>query len=340
MCVDNFSVMFLLWVGLNVKSLFQALFPCRYETRCFKTTIFSNFPRVDFDTFFIWCSSVPADEKSAKNPFVTISSRLIQYNVWTIAWILALYEIVLLMTKQTNLPPNLHITLDALPCTCSTYNIHRGILGTTVNPETCWIRVEGRIRFVYAMCGRDFFKIRNKKYPDSKISGYVWTGPKVAEHNHCTWECNHLATFPPSSLKRERENPSLFAFSIFCLNVWCFLKFFAPLSLIRHVYNNPERRKRAMIVCFLKTILQGAYAGVFTRPTLLGIHANERNIVALRFAGRRLVGPKVWPVSNCMQPVPTLLWFHANGRNKSQHCWSQHCWVLLANNVTSVCMGL
>ena len=41
-------------------------------------------------------------------------------------------------------------------------------------------------------------------------------------------------------------------FSIFCLNVWCFLKFFAQLSLICHVYNNPERRKRATIVCFLK----------------------------------------------------------------------------------------
>ena len=36
-----------------------------------------------------------------------------------------------------------------------------------------------------------------------------------------------------------------------------------------------------------------------------------------------------------IQQVPTLLWFHASGRNKSQHCW-----VLLANNVGSICMGL
>ena len=43
---------------------------------------------------------------------------------------------------------------------------------------------------------------------------------------------------------------------------------------------------------------------------------------------------------NKRQQVPTLLWFHANGRNKSQHCWAQQCWVLLANNVGSVCMGL
>ena len=27
--------------------------------------------------------------------------------------------------------------------------------------------------------------------------------------------------------------------------------------------------------------------------------------------------------------MPTLLWFHANGRNKSQHCWPQQCWVRL-----------
>ena len=58
-------------------------------------------------------------------------------------------------------------------------------------------------------------------------------------------------------------------FSIFCLNVSCFLKLFAQFSLIRHVYNNPERRKCATIVCFLKKILQSACADVFMRPTLL-----------------------------------------------------------------------
>ena len=88
-------------------------------------------------------------------------------------------------------------------------------------------------------------------------------------------------------------------FSIFCLNVSCFLKLLAQLNLIRHVYNNPERRKRATIVCFMKNILQGACADVFTRPTLLGFHANGRKNVALRFAGHRaiemlgLVGPRV-----------------------------------------------
>ena len=27
-----------------------------------------------------------------------------------------------------------------------------------------------------------------------------------AEYNRCTWECHHLATFPPSCLETEREN--------------------------------------------------------------------------------------------------------------------------------------
>ena len=122
-----------------------------------------------------------------------------------------------------------------------------------------------------------------------------------------------------------------------------FLKLFAQLSLIRHVYNNPEKRKRTTIVWFLKKLLQGACAEIFTRPTLLRLHANGRNLVALRFADHRtieimvIVRPKVWPVSNCTQQVPTLLRFHANGRNKSQHCWGstmlgvvrQQCWVHL-----------
>ena len=41
------------------------------------------------------------------------------------------------------------------------------------------IRVDSRIRFVYATCGRRYFYIRIKKFADTKISGYMWTGPKT-----------------------------------------------------------------------------------------------------------------------------------------------------------------
>ena len=44
-------------------------------------------------------------------------------------------------------------------------------------PDTNRIRVDGRIRFVYATCGRRYFCIRIKKFADTKISRYVWTGP-------------------------------------------------------------------------------------------------------------------------------------------------------------------
>ena len=44
-------------------------------------------------------------------------------------------------------------------------------------PDTNRIRGDGRIRFVYAKCGRRYFCIRIKKFADTKISGYLWTGP-------------------------------------------------------------------------------------------------------------------------------------------------------------------
>ena len=40
--------------------------------------------------------------------------------------------------------------------------------------------MDGRIRFVYATCGRRYFCIRIKKFADTKISGYVWTGPSMS----------------------------------------------------------------------------------------------------------------------------------------------------------------
>ena len=42
--------------------------------------------------------------------------------------------------------------------------------------------MDGRIRFVYATCGRRYFCIRIKKFADTKISGYVWTGPEIRKN--------------------------------------------------------------------------------------------------------------------------------------------------------------
>ena len=49
------------------------------------------------------------------------------------------------------------------------------------------IRVDGRIRFLYATCGRRYFCIRIKKFADTKISGCVWTGPKAIR---CKFVCH------------------------------------------------------------------------------------------------------------------------------------------------------
>ena len=53
---------------------------------------------------------------------------------------------------------------------CSVANIPRGVLGTRVNPNTCRIRVDGQIRFEYGYVWKE-------KVADSKMSGYVCTGP-------------------------------------------------------------------------------------------------------------------------------------------------------------------
>ena len=59
-------------------------------------------------------------------------------------------------------------------------NAHALLTNPLRCPDTNRIRVDGRIRFVYATCGRRYFCIRIKKLGDTKISGYVWTGPKIA----------------------------------------------------------------------------------------------------------------------------------------------------------------
>ena len=49
--------------------------------------------------------------------------------------------------------------------------------------------VDGRIRFVYATRERRYFCIRIKKFADTNISGYAWTGP-LTHRMYCIilWE--------------------------------------------------------------------------------------------------------------------------------------------------------
>ena len=56
-------------------------------------------------------------------------------------------------------------------------NAHALLTNPLRCPDTNRIRVDRRIRFVHAKCGRRYFCILIKKFADTKISGYVWTGP-------------------------------------------------------------------------------------------------------------------------------------------------------------------
>ena len=62
-------------------------------------------------------------------------------------------------------------------------NAHALLTNPLRCPDTNRIRVDGRIRFVYATCGCRYFCIRIKKFSDTKISGCVWTGPQWTEFN-------------------------------------------------------------------------------------------------------------------------------------------------------------
>ena len=66
---------------------------------------------------------------------------------------------------------------------CSVANIPRGVLGTRVNPDTCRIRVDGQVRFEYGYVWKE-------KVADSKMSGYVWTGPNTIWEE--LWREHHL----------------------------------------------------------------------------------------------------------------------------------------------------
>ena len=60
--------------------------------------------------------------------------------------------------------------------------------------------MDGRIQFVYATCGRKYFCIRIKKFADTKISGYMWTGPKYKKGN-CGFGHFDSTDFLPVSFK-------------------------------------------------------------------------------------------------------------------------------------------
>ena len=64
-------------------------------------------------------------------------------------------------------------------------------------PDTNRIRVDGRIRLVYATCGCRYFCIRIKKFVDTKISGYVWTRPQGCHYEAGAGDLPRLLRMQP-----------------------------------------------------------------------------------------------------------------------------------------------
>ena len=60
------------------------------------------------------------------------------------------------------------------------------------------MRVDGRIRFEYATCGRGNLLIRKGKVADSEISGYVWTGPEKTIAVHVRYKSLYISMPSPT----------------------------------------------------------------------------------------------------------------------------------------------
>ena len=78
--------------------------------------------------------------------------------------------------------PTKHICRDyrALYGACSEHGLLQRSLGDLSESGYHRMGLDGRIRFENATCRRGNFCFRKEKVPDSKISGYWWTGPKYS----------------------------------------------------------------------------------------------------------------------------------------------------------------
>ena len=103
-----------------------------------------------------------------------------------------------------------------------------------------------------------------------------------------------------------------------------------------------SRKKKTRYSCldFGKKILQGASADVFTRPTLLGYGVPCKRAQHCCATLRR--SQNNGNVGTCWAKSLTCFKLYATSANIALvPCkWAQQCWVLLADNVASVGMGL
>ena len=123
------------------------------------------------------------------------------------------------------------------------------LLGPTM--WSCWHFANERNN-----CQHCWRKVVNSRFCP-KLFLYLFIGPLTffPSNNSLYLTRPRGKSFPRGQSAVPPRNLTIFwciysRFSIFCLNISCFLKLFAQLSLIRHVYNNSERRKRLRLFFF------------------------------------------------------------------------------------------
>ena len=92
---------------------------------------------------------------------------------------------------------------------------------------------------LYATCGRRYFCIRIKKFADTKISGYAWTGPHV-----CTMSCQEGVDVPSLRILHTNQasitnlwtwgsylSETYWHGQLFCRTFHVFCKIYADLSI-------------------------------------------------------------------------------------------------------------
>ena len=100
------------------------------------------------------------------------------------------------MTKQTNLPPNSHITLDALLCACSTCNISQRSTGHYSESgyllDTCGRANSIRIRYVWT---RIFLNLQQKKDTCGQGLSEKQRYPFLNTSAICMWKFDNSTQF-------------------------------------------------------------------------------------------------------------------------------------------------
>ena len=130
-------------------------------------------------------------------------------------------------------------------------NSNRGVPGTRTNPDT-WV-LANSIWTREDTCGPENFWIRRENVADSKISGYVWTGPKLEllPHERNRAEVHqYLSTSAHYLWKPETGN--FFIYDKICSHFNFFLLLVFIVFILNWLWKALFGRTISVLYCILK----------------------------------------------------------------------------------------